>query len=662
MIALFLACTGATPDDNVNPLEDGRPDSQRAWSEKDNPSKLAKDLNYSLAALPKAGEATNVPWAGSYWPTYEDNLNKRWAGPNSKTAIEKWEKAFGVTANLDDRISKEYGIDSINGTDCTKDADCDSTKGEACAMREGETDGTCIETWFGICHAWAPAAIMELEPVSPVEYNGVTFEVNDLKALASLQYDKALNVSFLSLRCDENSQGEEWQLDAYGNPLAEGCADTNAGSFHVVITNFLGLKGESLVEDRTYDYQVWNQPLRSFEVTTMETLSAIEAAVKAGDADATDYTFNEDAVEFRYVELTLEYIGESDSRTDGNLGSTIDLYTHSDDYQYILELDGSGNIVGGEWVGASKVAHPDFLWLPTHKGEAELAMADGKTGTGIKWSDVDALLAASMTDEKGAPGGFDWGEGCEGGNGAFNQLIAHEAAITVGTIPEGKSGVSVQLKSDADVDIQLIDKATGTEIVAWPDGLYAEEGEGCVTYEGHKVCHSGYNGDGSNYGHEWLNIEGDLSREFVLKAYGYASGNAAVTYSFEAASDCVDEGEGSFDQPIAESDVLAVGIIPAGKTNIRIDLVADADVDVQLFDGAHAIVQWPDGDLKAADQGSTTYEGATVTYSGYLGKDGNKPGQEFITIEGELKSDLIVKAFGYQAGEAEVTYSWGGDL
>ena len=40
------------------------------------------------------------------------------------------------------------------------DASRNSQLGESCSMREGQTSGRCIPTWWGICHAWAPAAIL----------------------------------------------------------------------------------------------------------------------------------------------------------------------------------------------------------------------------------------------------------------------------------------------------------------------------------------------------------------------------------------------------------------------------------------------------------------------------------------------------------------------
>ena len=48
----------------------------------------------------------------------------------------------------------------------------------------------------------------------------------------------------------------------------------------------------------------------------------------------------------------------------------------------------------------------------------------------------------------------------------------------------------------------------------------------------------------------------------------------------------------------------------------------------------------------------------TIAYSGYNGVDG-KYGFEYIKIEGEVKRDLIMKAFGFKAGQAKVKYQWG---
>jgi len=658
------ACTADTRPDVYNPQP------KKAWEGRDAPSLLDDDLVYTYAALPTEGEAKDIPWAANYWPTYKDNLNDRWGGKHTLSPAEKFEKAFRMEG-LTDAISAQYGIDSQSQRDtCKTDDDCNSAVGEACAIRHGEEEGRCVETWFGICHAWAPAAIMEKEPVKPVTFNGVTFAVNDIKGLISLSYDKGLDVKFISLRCnkrdgtpsDTDDDGTWITEGAFGIPEDAECADTNAGAFHVVIANFLGLQGETLVEDRTFDYEVWNQPIRGFRVTRDLEIDAKKANKLVGvTEEVEDYQFNPDAVSFRHIGLVLEWIAESAASTDGNLASVIDRYTHEDKYEYVLELDADGKIIGGEWIGASKRAHPDFLWLPYQKNAVEVAKTDGKPHTGIKWQDVQMLLDLSLegTDDTTATEGFDWGSGCDGGSGTFQQDIAQQDTVEVGTIPAGKHDVRIDLKSEADVDVQLL-HADGTELVAWPDGMLNGEGRACIEYDGVGICYSGYNGDGENYGHEYIEIRGTTASTFKMSAFGYAAGDATVDYSWQATPDCNDAGEGSFKQALLKDDVVHVGLIPAGKSNVRISLAADADVDIQLFDGGAPLVQWPDGQLSGARKQVLEWEGLEIEWSGYNGQNGDV-GNEYIEIRGTLPRTLTLRAFGYQAGAAQVDYAWGLD-
>jgi subtilisin-like proprotein convertase family protein len=77
-----------------------------------------------------------------------------------------------------------------------------------------------------------------------------------------------------------------------------------------------------------------------------------------------EYKYNENAVTFFEVKAVSHYITESNPSTSP-FTDTISTYTRQDHYHYILELDADGKVNGGEWVGASNVSHPDFLWLPT---------------------------------------------------------------------------------------------------------------------------------------------------------------------------------------------------------------------------------------------------------------------------------------------------------
>lgn len=469
------AAPAAEPAPGVAPRE--------AWHDLDDPSLLGDDFEYRLAALPAAGAAASAPWPGSYWPTYLDSINDRWAGDGTPSPAAKYGLAFDEPG-AEDAVSRRFGVDSLTWSpECTKDADCKEPAGSVCARRRGATKGRCSETWFGICEAWAAAAILEPEPRNPVTRNGVEFRVNDLKALLSLTYADGVQVRFVSLRCDE--RGDQADLGD-----VQGCKDTNPGTFHVVVANLLGLRGQAFVEDRTYDYEVWNQPVRSYAVLEDVALTAAEAnallgahgerlrgeqragelasgewrdlgglAVApgerlrvrmtgtgdpdlyvrwdvapseqkftcrpflAGDRETCDlvvpagaatariavhgygassydidlevfapapahYAFNPEAAALRRLRTELRWVSESPQHLDGPLLDHIDQFTMRETYDYVLELDGAGAIVGGEWVGASRTAHPDFLWLPIRR------RAHAAAGV-IDTAKIDALVAAA---------------------------------------------------------------------------------------------------------------------------------------------------------------------------------------------------------------------------------------------------------------------------
>lgn len=475
-----------------------------AWSAADNPAIFGAQLVKKIAELPLSGQATNVPWASSYWPTYEDNINYKWEGPGTDSPAKKYEKAFGLSG-VEDAVSRYHGIDSASWRkECQTTTDCADLKdGSTCAKREGADKGRCIPTWWGICHAWAPASILLPEPKYPVTVNGVTFKVNDIKALVTLVHDRT-QTKFVSQRCNDDASGDDMIYDEYGRATGM-CRDTNPGTFHLLLTNYLGKQGQSFVYDRTWDDEVWNQPIRSYRITQQKEVTLAEAnrligvtsvggttvdreavvdkgqwqhfgsfAVAAGEmvkvrmtgdndadlyvrfgAEPTDsqydcrpyaggsseeceltvpanvtavyvsvkgyssspssvdvkittggripdsYPFNPRAVKFFHNKLEVKYIGESSSATDGNLSAVIDRYTHTDTYEYILEVDAGGEIIGGEWVGASKKAHPDFLWLPIGPGSSSVA------GGKITYARVKELLDKSLVP----PGGGGSGPG-----------------------------------------------------------------------------------------------------------------------------------------------------------------------------------------------------------------------------------------------------------
>jgi hypothetical protein len=361
------------------------------WSSGDRPSRFASHLERRASDLPASGEAERVPWPGSYWPTSEDSINFRWDGASSRSPAEKYEAAYGATG-VEDAVSEHYGIDSrTDAKTCTEKSQCKD--GEACAKRRGASAGRCIPAWFGICHGWAAAAVLFPEPQHDVAVNGVIFKIQDIKALLSLAHN-ITEAKFLSERCDGGGAESPIEYDEHGRP-PPACRDSNAGTFHIVVANLLGLRKKSFVMDRAFDIEVWNQPIRGYSVVDQRAVTAEEANLLLGvppqDAGpAAGYLFNSKAASLLHVKTDVSYIAESASETDGNLSSSIETYTKVIHYEYILELDADGLIIGGEWVEGSKRNHPDFLWRPLHALPLPVA------GGAISHEDVTALAEASV--------------------------------------------------------------------------------------------------------------------------------------------------------------------------------------------------------------------------------------------------------------------------
>jgi hypothetical protein len=320
-----------------------------------------------------------VAWADTYWPSIEGSHNARWQGPTVKSPLEKYDAAFnnapgcasmpaqmygtGAKANWDkyyscagpaakwqmqnfQGISKMHnGIDD-NGDGKVDDYGPDQSKG---------IDG--IQGWWGTCHAWTPASLREPEPQHSVTVNGVTFDVDDIKALTQNIYDKTSAV-MLGGRC--NNQDITHDVNGSAN---DACSDANPGSMHVIMTNFLGLKQAPLIEDRTANYEVWNQPVLGFEITKQAQISNTAANACVGQTtNVRKWSYNTSAAKLYEVRMTVTYLSESYPEREpvGWINNT-----QTDDYHYILELNTEGKIVGGRYCTDSTNTHIDFLWSPT---------------------------------------------------------------------------------------------------------------------------------------------------------------------------------------------------------------------------------------------------------------------------------------------------------
>ncbi len=390
----LLASACATEEDPETSLpgdiDDAPPAGGKgdAWDGDNDPHNLANRLTYKLSSLPRTGKldkpvwknrytptATDVPlWSDTYWPTAEGSINARWLGRTVKSPVEKYDAAFNNAAGCEQPASRcgttakaawdtyiacagpaakwhaatfQGSRDMYDGVD----SDGDGSKDEC-----GDHDG--IAGWWGLCHAWSPAAILEPEPQHAVTYNGQTFEVADIKALIVGLYDDSESL-FLGGRCNAEKfeRGPNGELD---NIDAE-CMDVNPGALHVILSNFLGLKDAALVMDRTAPSEVWNQPIYGYNVTKQTKVTGKRANTCIGDAGDT-YKRNSSAKELYEVEIDVEYLVEG-SASKTPLG--MEDYLSTDSYHYILEVGSTGKVIGGTYCTDSIDNHPDFLWAPT---------------------------------------------------------------------------------------------------------------------------------------------------------------------------------------------------------------------------------------------------------------------------------------------------------
>lgn len=281
-----------------------------------------------------------------------------------------------------------------------------------------------IPGWEGLCHGWAPGALNFDEPHSAVLVNNDNIEVPfgsaDVKGLLTfLEHSVSSRTNFLAGRCnldfsgyryrepvehefqatmdslrsqlnngtitradfeakaararkdydDQVAQIEKWVEEQKNSPE---CRDTNAGSFHVVITNQIALRNEGFVADVTRDYQVWNQPVSEYsseivaEFKDIPTISRelgenyLNQAAPGTSRVVQIKTLMTYTVEVQSSYEPQDYSGGEDESTT--------------EYNYYLELDSQGRIIGGKWLDNvfANTDRPDFLWkktAPTFSGQ-----------------------------------------------------------------------------------------------------------------------------------------------------------------------------------------------------------------------------------------------------------------------------------------------------
>ncbi|HEX4923600.1 MAG TPA: hypothetical protein VFV50_05920 [Bdellovibrionales bacterium] len=358
-------------------------------------SELMSDLQEMENLGLRRGRIEDQPWSGDYWPYYQGAIGARHFDPqfplqgadflqrlqyvNSNFFLE----IFG-RGNQDDisQLSASEKYDLIVGD--TQGGLTDHVWSEG--KRFYEQLGGRLEEWMGYCHGWAPASYMLKRPSRSIQVTGydgrtqIKLFPSDIKGLASyLWATSPFQSRFIGGRCNVKKP----QTDEAGRILDQNCSDTNAGTWHLAVVNQVGYKKRSFIMDATYDYEVWNQPVVSYEYVYFNPQSFTYARGLQDAIVSRDEFTNDKFARYRSqraahvvgIVMKVTYLVESSANSNEYDSPQYDQH-RTVNYYYDLELDQNGQIIGGEWYTNR---HPDFLWTPTQNARAMAAEDRGLT-------------------------------------------------------------------------------------------------------------------------------------------------------------------------------------------------------------------------------------------------------------------------------------------
>ncbi len=291
--------------------------------------------------LPLKGEVKNGEkyWSGDYWALNKGNINYRWNSPLQET----WDYPSPT-------------LDELNWM--TPERMAQLSPAEKFDLYMGRYDYPLKEEvysysnrnaqdWEGICNGWAPASMNHNEPTPKTVTNPqgipVSFGSSDIKALLSYYYafiHRVQTTHQLGRRCPRGSGWFNWNRDCQN--------DLNAGSWHVVLANKVGMRNESFMVDIERYKEVWNHPVLSYVSRVEgEDNSPKESETAPGTAKVIK------------VRTKVTYVDESETNTWEPIRGTANQSVVTREYSYFLYLDVKNEIIGGEWTSSDR---PDFLW------------------------------------------------------------------------------------------------------------------------------------------------------------------------------------------------------------------------------------------------------------------------------------------------------------
>lgn len=301
------------------------------WESFSDPRIMSYFFTDDFSKLPLSGEVSHSEkyWSGDYWALQKGNINYRWfarikTGFNLNSPTKERAKKMTIPELAELSPSEKYDL-FLGRYDYP-------LRNEVSRIADPKA-----ESWEGICHGWSPATVNHNEPRPKLLRNPdgieIPFGSTDIKALISYYYAyvyRATDTHQMGMRCFKDP-------GMFRTPDERDCGDDmNAGAFHLVLANRIGLEGKGFIADLQRFKEVWNNPITSY---SSQILSRNAKTVR--------------------VRTTITYVA----------GNGIDWQPVKDTskqhmknavYDYELDIDSSGKITGGMWISKQR---PDFIWL-----------------------------------------------------------------------------------------------------------------------------------------------------------------------------------------------------------------------------------------------------------------------------------------------------------
>lgn len=287
-----------------------------------------KNFTARLPDLPTSGSVPTekIPYSGYWYPRREHGTNYRPAS-GGLSPLGKYDRSFNAGQS--------------------KAADWEEKNHTAAANSEEAA-------WAGHCNGFSAAAQRHMRPKKSVVKNGVTFEIQDIKALLA-EIHMSAKYLFLGGRRCENDQRIPLPGERPDPTKINECQDINPGTFHAAVANWIGIAKHTVIFDDRVSSQVWNYPMYAYQ-STVTAMTLQDALKEITGSRNGSYRFNPTAVKFSFIDMTVTFADAAEETS----GTTI---AKTQRYTYILELNDKDEIIGGEWVRGSVSDHPDFLWV-----------------------------------------------------------------------------------------------------------------------------------------------------------------------------------------------------------------------------------------------------------------------------------------------------------